>query len=227
MQGAAVLIAALQGIVMRRVILLRRCGYRAAAGRLYRLCALTLAALTLGAMLAQEIILWRAGLLTWRTGLPLHLCSAAGLLLPVMLLTGSRAAWHVTLFLGLPGGVLATVFPSILTTPYPYLTRLSFHVLHGCLAAAPLLPLCMGLRPSPLGALQAGAFLTVLAMIAAAVNHLTGSNYLFLNLPAPGTPLALLARGGVNAYRLHLAGIAAAVLAAEGIAVAVLTRRNG
>lgn len=221
------LIAAAQGIAMRRVVLLRRCGCRGAARRLYRRCAACLAALTLGAMLMQEIILWRAGLLTWRTGLPLHLCSAVGLLLPAALLTGRRALWHITLLLGVPGGLLATAFPSVMTTPWPYMTRLSFHVLHGCLAAAPFLPLCMGAKPALRGAPEAGVFLAVLAMIAGAVNRLTGSNYLFLNLPAPGTPLAMLAQGGVNAYRLRLAGLAAGVLAAEGMAVAALTRRNG
>lgn len=215
MQGVAVLIAAAQGLVMRRVLLLRRCGCRGAAERLYRRCALALSALTLGAMLTQEVILWRAGLLTWRTGLPLHLCSAVGLVLPAALMTRRRALWHAALYLGLPGGLMATLFPSILPTPYPYLTRLSFHALHGCLLAAPLLPLCLGERPSPRGALQAGLFLAALAVIAALVNRLTGSNYLFLNLPASGTPLDWLARGGLAAYRVKLAGIAAAVLAAE------------
>lgn len=227
MQGVALLIAAAQFVLMRRVVLLRRCGFRRAARRLYAQAAMALSGLTMLSMLAQEIILWRAGMLTWRTGLPLHLCSAAGVLLPVALLTGQRWLWHITLYLGVPGGLAATLFPSIIATPWPRLTELAFHVLHGCLLTGPLLPLCLEEYPRPVGAAQAALFLAGLAAVDAAVNHFTGSNYLFLNLPAPGTPLDWMARHGVIAYRLWLAGITGAMLAGEAAVVHRLTQRNG
>jgi len=227
MQGVAVLLAAVQGVLMGRVVLLRRCGFHRAAKRLYARWALMLALMTWAAMLTQECILLRAGLLAWHTGLPLHLCSAVGLLIPPMLLTGRRSLWHITLYLGVPAGLLATLFPSVVQTPWPYLTRLSFHLLHGCVMLAPLWPLCLGVEPSPGGAWTAAAFLGGLALLAAGVNRLAGANYLFLNLPAPDTPLAALAKGGVGAYRAWLAGIAAAVLAGEAGVVAQLTHPYG
>ena len=227
MQGLAVLMAAAQGLTMRRILLLRGCGFHRAARRLYARAALTLSVLTYAAMLTQEILLARAGLLSLSTGLPLHVCSAVGLLIPPMLLTGRRSLWHITLYLGVPAGLLATLFPSVVQTPWPYLTRLSFHLLHGCVMLAPLLPLCLGVEPSPGGAWTAAAFLGGLALLAAGVNRLAGANYLFLNLPAPDTPLAALAKGGVGAYRAWLAGIAAAVLAGEAGVVAQLTHPYG
>lgn len=227
MQGVAVLLTAAQGLIMRRVILLRRCGFHRAAKRLYAQWALTLSLMTWAAMLVQEMLLLKAGLLSWQSGLPLHLCSAMGLLTPPMLLTGRRPLWHITLYLGLPAGLLATFFPSVITTPWPYLTRLSFHLLHGCVFLAPLLPLCLGVEPSPGGVLPAGVFLAGLTLLAAGVNRLTGANYLFLNLPAPGTPLAALAKDGVHTYRAWLVGIAVAVLATEAGLVAQLTHPHG
>lgn len=227
MQGLAVLMAAAQGLTMRRILLLRRCGFHRAARRLYARAALTLSVLTYAAMLIQEILLARAGLLSLSTGLPLHVCSAVGLLIPPMLLTGRRGLWHITLYLGVPAGLLATLFPSVVRTPWPYLTHLSFHLLHGCVMLSPLLPLCMGARPSPRGAALAGAFLLGLAVVAAGVNRLTGANYLFLNLPAPGTPMAALAKGGPTVYHGLLAGICALVLTTEAVLVAWLADRNG
>lgn len=227
MQGVAVLLAAAQGLIMRRVVLLRGCGFHRAAKRLYARWALTLSLMTWAAMLTQEMLLLKSGLLTWQSGLPLHLCGAVGLMTPPMLLTGRRSLWHITLYLGVPAGLAATLFPSVVTTPWPYLTRLSFHLLHGCVFLAPLLPLCLGVEPSPGGAWQAGLFLLGLTLLAAGVNRLTGANYLFLNLPAPGTPLNALAKGGIGAYRAWLAGITAAVLAAEAGAAAQLTHPYG
>ena len=187
--------------------------------RLYRGAARALGLTVYGAMAVQEGVLLASGTLTWQTGLPLHLCSMMGLLSLPMLLTGRRCLWHLSLYLGLPGAALALFFPAVLVTPWPLVTELSFYAMHAGLILAPLLPLCLGRRPSPRGAAEAGAFLLAAGMLVMAVNAVLGSNYLFVSWAIPGTPLEGLARRGMAGYRASLAGLCAILLAAEAIGV--------
>ena len=91
---------------------------------------------------------------------------------------------------------------------------------------APLLPFSLGIRPRPSGAVCSMLFLLVLGFIDLGVNALTGGNYLFLEAPASGTPLAWMARRGVSAYRLMLAGATLLVLGAEALAVWLAERKH-
>lgn len=208
------------GITMRRIVFWRRCGYMRSAMRLYHRSAWLLGGAAYTSMAVQEIILLLSGSLSWGTALPLHLCSLMGVLSLPMLLTRQRTLWHFSLYLGLPGAVMALLFPAILRTPWPEATALAFHTLHCAVVLSPLLPLSLGMQPSPWGAASSFLFLLLLACVATGVNALTGGNYLFLELPADGTPLSWMARHGLGAYRLTLAGTAAAALAAEGALVA-------
>lgn len=214
------------GMTMRRIVFWRRCGYYKTARRLYLRAAWTLGGAAYAAMAVQELVLLLCGKLSWRTGLPLHLCSMMGLLTLPMLLTGRRLLWHWSLFLGLPGALMAILFPSILSTPWPEVTTLAFHTLHCAVALSPLLPLSVGHQPSPWGAASSMIFLLLFGCVALGVNALTGGNYLFLNLPIAGTPLSSLARGGLALYRIALAAICAAVLAMEAALVMVWQRRG-
>lgn len=227
MQFALLIVtAAALGGVMRRIVFLRRCGLIGAARRRYRRAAWTLGLTTYAAMAAQELILLAAGLLTWRTGLPLHLCSLAGLLTLPMLLSNRRALWHFALYAGVPGALGALLFPAVLQTPWPRATALAFHLMHCMIALAPFLPLALGKTPSLWGAATAFGLLLLIACLAGGVNALTCGNYLFLRGPVPGTPLEALARGGVWPYRLRLAGLCAALLTAEGALTALILRRR-
>lgn len=205
---------------------LRRTGNEPAARRLYRRAAWTLGLTVYAAMLTQEAILGAAGLLNARTGWPLHLCSLTGLLTLPMLLSDRRFLWHVSLYLGLPGALLALTFPAVAVTPWPRLTRAAFFTMHAGLTLAPLLPLSLGRRPSARGALDAAVFLLAAGAAAMAVNHLVGSNYLFVSSAVPGTPLEALANHGLAAYRLALAGLCLLTLGAEGLTVHCFTRRG-
>lgn len=218
MQAAMlVMLGALAGYEMRRMTFLRRCGYPRAALRRYKRLSLMLGLTIWGAMLCQEAVLLLSGSLHWQTGLPLHLCSLAGVLTLPMLLTGSSVLWHFALCLGLPGAVLALIYPAIPQTAHPMLARASFCLLHAGLVIAPMLPFALGRRPTLRGAGEAWLALMVLGAAAMAVNGLLGSNYLFLRAPVPGTPLEWLARGGLGRYRLRLASASALLLLVEGL----------
>ena len=205
--------------LMRRVRRLRGAGETERALRLYRLGAWTLGLAIYGAMAVQEGVLLASGMLAWQTGLPLHLCSMMGVLSLPMLLSGRRFLWHLSIYLGLPGAAMALLFPAVLPTPWPLVTELSFFALHAGLILAPLLPLCLGQRPSPMGAVTSGGFLLAVGVAVIALNDRLGSNYLFVSWAIPGTPLGMLARWGLTGYRLALAGLVALVLTAEAGAV--------
>ena len=214
-------------LLMRRVRHLRGAGETRRALRLYRRGAWTLGLTVYGAMAVQEGVLLASGMLTCQTGLPLHLCSMMGVLSLPMLVTGRRFLWHLSLFLGLPGATLALIFPAVLPTPWPLVTELSFFALHAGLMLAPLLPLCLGRRPSPGGAWASGGFLLIVGLAVIALNDRLGSNYLFVSGAVPGTPLERLSRWGLTGYRLALAGLVAAVLAAEAVVVRLIEKTAG
>lgn len=217
------ILGAAMGLAMRRITLWRRCGYIQASRRLYLTCTWLLGLGTYVAMLTQEAVLLFSGQLTWRNGLPLHLCSAMGLLTLPMLLSRRRTLWHISLYLGLPGALMALLFPAVLDTPWPRLTELAFHTMHCCVFLAPLLPLSLGHRPSAKGFLPALLTLLLLACIAAGVNAATGGNYLFLNR----SPIGWMNQWGITAWRITLAVLAVAVLAAEAFLLYLLQRKSG
>lgn len=211
------------GLCLRRIRLLKACGYGLAARRLYRRCAWALGGGAYAAMLVQELVLLRFGMLTWRNGLPLHLCSLMGLLTLPMLLGRSTVLWHLSLYLGVPGAALAIVFPAVVETPWPRLTEAAFALTHCCVLLAPLLPLCLGARPRPLGALWALGALALAACLATAANALTGGNYLFLN----GSPIAWMNQWGTAAWRITLAWASALVLLGEWALARVYQAKRG
>lgn len=212
---------------MRRIVFLRRCGLFPASQRLYRRAAWGLGLTAYIAMAVQEAALFFSRQLTWGNALPLHLCSLMGVLTLPMLLSGHGFLWHVSLYLGPPGALLALLFPAVLPTPWPRLTETAFHLLHCMVVLSPLLPLSLGQTPRPTGAVWAGLFLLLHGLCALGVNALTGGNYLFLSQPASGTPLALLAEQGLTVYRLCLGALAALVLGLEALIIFLCTKNRG
>lgn len=192
----------------------------------YRRQACQLGCLILLAMLVQEGVLFFSSWLDWSNGLPLHLCSLLGLLTLPMLLTRHPFLCSAALFIGVPGAALALIFPAVLATPWPRLTAVAFHTLHAGLVCAPWLAVAGAWRPRPRDAAWAGLFLGIAGMLALLVNPLTGGNYLFLAAPVAGTPLALLGRWGLQAYRTLLALLAFAVLAAEALLLKGIEKRS-
>ena len=211
-------------LAMQVVSRLRARGHEGQAMRLYRRTSWALGLSIYIAMAVHEGVLIVSGLLNWQTGLPLHLCSMMGLLTLPMLLSGRPILWHLALYLGLPGATMALLFPSVVLTPWPLATELSFFVLHAGLMVAPLMPLYLGRRPSARGAAEAGVCILAVGLIMIAINDLLDSNYLFVNWAVPGTPLESISHWGIVAYRVLLAGLCVLVLAAEGTGVRLFGR---
>lgn len=218
-----IVLGAVMGMGMRRITLWRRCGCNPPAMRLYLTLSWLVGGSAYAAMAVQEAVLLLSGQLHWRNALPLHLCSLMGVLTLPMLISRRRMLWHLSLYLGLPGALMALLFPAVLETPWPRVTELAFHTMHCCVFLAPLLPLSLGQRPSPWGAVWSLGFLALAACVALGVNALTGGNYLFLNF----SPLSWMNQWGLTAWRLMLALAALAVLAVEAFIVFLLQRKRG
>jgi len=196
------------------------------AEQLYQCGAYGLALVIYGSMAVQEGVLFLSCQLTWDTALPLHLCSLMGALSLPMLLTRHPLLLNASLFAGVPGALLALIFPAVLETRFPRVTEAAFFALHAALVCAPLLPMAAGWRPRPSGAAMAFLLLLMAGAAAQLANDLTGSNYLFLAGPVDGTPLMWLSRWGLPVYRLLLALLAGLVLAAEALVLRCVRRRQ-
>ena len=213
------------GMDMRRIALLRHAGQARGARRLYGRCVLTLSTLAWGSMAGQLTLLACNGLLSWRTALPLHLCSLMGVLLYPALRCGSRRLWQAVTYLAPLSGMGALLFPSVIDCAQPRLMRVCFFLLHCVLVIAPWTPLALGWRPTPQGAGYAAALLVTLALVDVPINRFTGGNYLFLNQPVTGTPLAWLGGGSIGRYWALLALMAGVVLGLEAVLAAWALKR--
>ncbi len=155
----------------------------------------------------QMVLLGEVGKLTVNTAAPLHLCSMMGLLSIPMVLLRRRWLYSFSMLLGMPCALLALLFPAIAACQRPALMAFAFYQLHVLIVCAPLLLLFQGfplsLNPRPVF-LAANGYMVVVSLF----NRLFHTNYLFLRLAPPGTPLEWISVHGALGYVLSLEMIA-------------------
>lgn len=155
----------------------------------------------LSAMVAVQIALVPlGGASILRNALPLHLCSFTAMLTIPMLWRRDSRLFQFCWYLGMPGALLALLFPAVGYSPWPRLARTLFIAIHAALFFAPLILRASGMCPGRSGAWYAfliGNMLMVGALIA---NKLVDTNYMFLSQAPVGTPLALMDGLGKVAY---------------------------
>ena len=144
----------------------------------------TLAALALGYWLAYNIW-WNWNGLDWRTGLPLQLCDANGLMAPLALLTGWRWARASLYFWTAALTLQAFIQPALSAGPAS-LVFWAFWTAHTIIAACAVYDIAvLGFRPgwSDLAhtLLVSAAYLALVVP----VNAWLGSDYGFVGDPAP------------------------------------------
>ena len=165
-------------------------------------------------MIVQCVCLVPDGLLSFQTALPLHLCSFSGLMTYPFLTGRIPGLDRFFKRFSVPGAALALLFPAVVATRWPFLTRLSFTLLHALIAFAPLLaPRAAERRPCVKASCSAwqtlsrrgglaeglGVFGLCLTLLtgALAANQLFGANYLFLRaLPFPSPMWQTLSPSG-------------------------------
>ena len=188
----------------------------------------------LTAGLALVLELWRAGLLLSRGlydlgRLPLHLCSLSIYLCFFHALTDRPGLGQFLYAFTLPGAALALLFPDWAGQPlFGFITVSSF-LLHFLLVLYPLMQAAAGeIRPELRRLPGCIGRMLLLALPVYFLNKRWNTNYMFLNLPPAGSPLALFAFLGNPGYLLGYIPLALGVWALlYGQALRGLFGKNG
>ena len=146
--------------------------------------------------------------------LPLHLC---GLAVDIgafhALRRGERTGQFLYAFC-MPGAAFALLFPDWSYYPLWHFTTVSGFVLHILLVGYTLMQVGGGdIRPSIRCAPRCLATMLLIALPVFVFDRLTGTNYMFLNWPSPGSPLEWFAFLGDPGYLLGYLPLLAAVWA--------------
>ena len=173
-----------------------------------------LRAVLAASLLTTEGILLAQG--RWREALPLHLCSVSALCALALPSTGGQGRLDFLGYLGMPGALLALVFPAPAVSRWQGLLDASYYTTHALILVMPLCCLAAGKRIRRGRTLPLFLMMQGFALGAYAVNLLLGTDYLFLMAPPAGTPLEIAYAYGRPVYLLALEGVLACMLLATG-----------
>ena len=143
--------------------------------------------------------------------LPLHLCGMAQFIILIHAIT-RREYWGDILYaLFLPGALGALLFPD--WSAYPIISFMSFHdfINHGLLILYPML-LIKGrhIHPSINSIWKPVVFLAVTVPIIYYINSIFDTNFFFLKIPAPDSPLSFIL--SITGKSFYLFGFACLML---------------
>lgn len=141
----------------------------------------------------------------WREAVPLHLCSVCALLSLFLALRPRAWTLDILFYLGMPGAVLALLFPAPAVSACQIVMNASYVVTHAMILVIPAALMIMGMRPRPGLAARMTAYLLIAALAADTVNRVLDTDFFFLAAPPTGTPLAAVYAWGPRAYVIVLA----------------------
>lgn len=167
-----------------------------------------LGAALLLSVLVTEALLGMQG--RWAEALPLHLCGVAAIAALSVAFGADGSPLDFLWYLGMPGALLALLFPAPAVSAHQTLLNASYVTTHALILAIPLRAMRGGRRPSDGRAGRMLLFLQGLALLAYAVNCRFGTDFLFLMSPPPG-PLEIPFSRGMPAYLLALEALAAGI----------------
>ncbi len=161
-----------------------------------------LLALSLGVTVALIVLEGRAC-----EALPLHLCSLSALAALWLSFSPRALPMDFLWYLGIPGALLALVFPAPALSRWQALLNASYFTTHALIVLIPCAVMTRGTYPRRGRAAQMLILLQGLALIAFAVNRQLGTDFMFLMAPPAGTPLTRVFARGYFPYLLALEGI--------------------
>lgn len=164
----------------------------------------------MGVLLLLSILVTTALLVVqgrWQEAIPLHLCSVSALLAAMLSFKKSPEILDFLWYLGMPGAVLALIFPAPASSVMQPLFTAGYVVTHALIAAIPLTAFAMGEEPRRGTAPTQLMALQPLALTAFFVNRALGTDFLFLAAPPQDTPLTRVWELGYPAYILLLQGM--------------------
>jgi len=150
-----------------------------------------------------EVLLLLQG--RWREAVPLHLCSISAL-------CALAAAWGAKKpgiidflwYLGLPGALLALLFPAPAQSACQQLFNGSYVITHSLIVLILLSVMRSGQLPRPGRTDRMMLALQGIGLAAFFVNEVLNTNFLFLGGPPAGTPLEAVFAWGYPLYLLTL-----------------------
>ena len=131
----------------------------------------------------------------WSLGssLPIQLCDVGGFVAAAALLWRQLLFVEIAYFWGLGGSLQAVLTPDLQDHHFPSFPYLQFYVTHDLVILAALF-LVVGLRLQPRPGAVRRIFLLTLAFafVIGLIDLATGGNYMYLQVPAPGSLLTLM-----------------------------------
>ncbi|MBQ3390701.1 MAG: TIGR02206 family membrane protein [Firmicutes bacterium] len=146
--------------------------------------------------------------------LPLHLCALAGFLCLAHMITGKDWLGQVLYALCLPGTLLALIFPDWIYYPPVHFITIQGFLFHFGVAWYILCELSCGkIRPDIKRIWNPILFLLICVPVVYLFDRHFRTNYMFLRVPSPGSPLEWMASFmGVPGYLLGYAVMVAMVM---------------
>lgn len=162
----------------------------------------------------------------WYEAIPLHLCSVSALLAYALSRRESQRILDFLFYLGMPGALLALLFPAPAVSRWQGLLNGSYVTTHALILLVPLLAMARGERPRAHRAAAMMVRINALALIAGHVNRALGTDFLFLSAPPAGTPLEAVFAKGYGVYLLCLEGMMLALCLVMGRLALRMGRRS-
>lgn len=184
------------------------------ADKIARRCMRHGIALTaLGIELLRAILLFAAG--EYDIGrLPLHLCAIAVYICALHAWRGGTLTGQFLYAFCMPGASFALLFPDWGYYPALHFMSASSFIIHGLIVAYVVMQVLAGdILPDVRKCPQCLGLMLALALPVYIFDRITGTNYMFLNWPSPGSPLEWFAFLGRPGFVLGYLPIAAAVWA--------------
>ncbi len=130
--------------------------------------------------LAWVVLEIAAGTFSLKLHLPFHLCRAANILLPIVMITRNQMIYDIVYFWGL-SGMLQGMFTPDITNAFPHFHFFRFWVGHnGLILAILYATIVYKMRPSKKGIKRAFYALNLFLFITTAINLILDSNYFWI-----------------------------------------------
>lgn len=142
-----------------------------------------------------------------REAIPLHLCGLSALAAAAVAFGVRGFALDFLWYIGLPGALLALVFPTPAISRWQTALNLSYAATHALIVLIPLSVMARGARPERNGAPLTLIALQFAGLAAFFVNRALGTDFMFLCAPPAGTPLEDVFAWGYLPYLCALEGL--------------------
>lgn len=154
--------------------------------RTKKLFGLYLSLFVLGAQICKSVIRYQQNTFSLGEDLPLHLCNILPFFIPFALYFRNRQLWAI-LYYWIMAGTIQSLFTPTLIHSYPNYEWWRYWIVHSGLVTLALYgPYVFGMKAKWSDVLKSLLTLMILAFIIFCVNHLLGTNYMYMQGKPPG-----------------------------------------